>query len=340
VSMSKGHLFRVFAIDPEVLHVDAFRSTYLKLLGFPQGRLLMAIPGGHGQASWETQVCSGLKPIRKNGFRDWLREKKKRGVVTELELTDGCPAGSWLDSVLWVHNNEHKLTGSIVTFQAKHSAGEPIVDFADAPLGTSIAFLETHPSARVLRKSDKLVRAIEPLLRQEMKPPVLKLIDPYVFSKILRGDLFPERLTKVLRRIVEVTPQKTVLKVYTTPARDPKTRELRFGPSKYQSTLKAFVDTFPKGCRIEVYFIDEIVQKQEVHDRFILTPHGGVQASYGTDETPVEKSSSRQGVFLLSEEDRKAYWELYEHGSQGLDWMWEPMILESGAGRTPKQRWR
>lgn len=298
-------MLKEYALQPDLL---SSLSVFLYLhdkFGYGRGRLIARYP-----ERWEKMVYDSLS--------DCLPGTKKRIEVGLIQLKSAiCPRlHEWDDKKIWLDNaiEEHAKRPFCAIISQDNPNSVKAVIQADHLYEFGEPRWQAERQRRIERTAKEMVACAEPLLRNARR---ILFVDPYFNPQAPR---FKRPLQALLRIVAH------------RPAGIPDI-EIHTGHTK--AGIKSFFDEeckkhlpsiIPRGIKIRLIRWDQ----DHLHNRFILTEHGGLKFSHGLDDHN-GRSPKHDIVDLLEPAPYKATWQEYQRDSPNFPLIEDDLIIEGSA---------
>jgi hypothetical protein len=288
-------MWKEYAVEPAC--VVQSRETFRYLLsnfGTEHGRWIVRFP-----RTWKQQVSSALEasPLRdvdRSRVIEWLKVDKGRFFGAGGDAFS--PDTPWLRNALAHHQS--RPFEKILAVANPDSHADVVVPEIENDLGTCLACPHV---LSVARNADAMVGAVAPLLA---KATELLFIDPHFGPEARFLDFLATALQRVAKR-----------------AQKPSRIEYHFKATasaiEFEQTWKSkILRAIPAGLPVRFVAWDERPGGEQLHDRFVLVPFGGVSFSVGLDTGAPGQTTL---VTRLSNAAHKTIWDAYQPATAAFD---------------------
>lgn len=258
-------MHKEFAIDPQAIAQDWQTFRYcIEKFGFSKGRLISRFP-----KKWERQVieaadAAGIRDTHRLRLVEKLRHAKENALI-RTGRSFANDVASWLDSALASHN-EKQFHAILTASNSEQSSAVTSLDDLDEH--TAPLYVET--SKDVPRTADALAEVFSPLLLCSDRAT---LIDPYFDPEKPRYLAF---LDGLLSKIRGEGCTSFTLNIHCAEH----DRRNNYAEQKREAERRILPLLSP-GFQLSITYWREKPGGEDFHDRFLITPHGGITIGAG-----------------------------------------------------------
>jgi hypothetical protein len=298
-------MWKEYAIEPAC--VVQSRETFRFLLsnfGTEHGRWIVRFPKAWRQQIHAALETSPLRDVDRTRVIEWLKVDKGRFFGAGGD--NFSPGVSWLQNAL-VHHDARPFA-KILAVANPDAHADVVVPEAENDLGACLACPHI---VSVERNASAMVGAVAPLLG---KAAELIFIDPHFGPEARFLDVLAAALQRVAQRA-----QKPSRIEYHFQA---KVSAVEFEQNWESRILSAI----PAGLTLTFVAWHERPGGEQLHDRFILAPIGGVDVTVGLD-TGSPGQTTR--ITRLTTETHTKIWADYQHGKEtaAFDLAWTARLI-------------
>lgn len=284
-------LLKEYALEPEVLGTRTNWQILLPQIGASQGRLIARFP-----KDWKKRVYNAAKNTAKPTELSWIEERLRRindSTLFARGRSGGDTSRPWLENTL----AEHQRNPFAAIIGSTPSDDVLLVDDLDeADPWSCQRQCEVHRNARAMADAISLLF---------LSGTRFKLIDPHLDPSKRR---FQRPLAEFLGRIATRATGENKVHVECHVRTDGRSEEeSRFA----QNFQKAMTPIIPSSLTVSLHYHPSA----KMHDRFVLSPWGGVDFGQGLDEGD---EPPKVKVTLMEEHLRQAKWDEYSSAQPAL----------------------
>jgi hypothetical protein len=269
-----------FALEPALLHNWDRFQRFVSLFGVAQGRLISRFP-----RKWPELVLAAAKcgPVEKARIEEALRRRLHDRLFPRHH--DWRVEMTWLANAVLEHGQRPFAAILAATNPTGHS---DIVDASDLDVTALPDKLRAGPSKLVVRSAVEMAAAVRVLLQFSKK---IVLMDRNFAPNSRR---FRDPLSEMLMCLLDRhgNPRRVEVELHFGH------RVLEDAPDFKASCEAHLQDEIPSGMQLTVVQWNHY----DLHNRYILTDHGGVMIGEGLDEANTTSSRPDDTLVLLSPE--------------------------------------
>ena len=310
-----------YAVEPELIATWINRKDgryFVREFGLGSPRIISQYPG-----SWKKRVWAAY-----NASADGNQSARKRMEVLIAKLssvTTRRPDADWNQELAWLENasREHQRAPFHAILTRRESNGHPSILVADDVDETVPLWNHPH-SVPVSRTPKQISRAVGEMLRIATD---IVFVDPYFAPHRPRFfNVIKECFRMCFEDRAVARPRLRILSSDI----DANGRFQLFE----MECRKRLPRILPRGQKVTICRLSERPGGQELHNRYILTEHGGVAFGTGLDEK--EKAKTTDDLTLLDQDSYRLRWRQYASDQPAFDRP-EGEITVVGSGRSPKR---
>ena len=308
-------MLREYAIDPAVAATWGDRRTgryFIGSFGIGTSRILSNYPRKRWKKivwhAWETD----------SGRRDGDR-KRLEVLIAQLSRDSARrpnavwnPDSSWLQNAMAEHERA-PFHAVLARRNPERHASVLVADDVDHDTE-----LWADPPGTAARTAGDMARAVGSMLRMAKR---IVFVDPHFAPHRPRFRSVLEACLKECshQRIAE-RPEITILS---------ETRDGNETPESFRKQcLSRLPGLLPVDWAATVARLQELPGGEKLHNRYVLTEHGGVSFGVGLDT-----GNGTDDLHLLRRDQYEKRWFQYTRGSPAFDWSETPVRIESFAAR-------
>lgn len=302
-----------YAIDPELAatwHDPSVGRFFRAQMGLGTPRVACAFPA----ATWDATVLLALHTLVTDPTALQAAKTNLMSLLDHLRATrstrDGVVTGSWFDAARREHNARRNFRGVLCSHVPYRST-----TFLDAATFDPTRPMWTVDTPPVARNGLALAKAIEPLLGFAVQ---VRFVDRYFRAD---DDDFKLPMLEMLRLFQAHGSGRLTGEIHTSVDKErgspPPKEQAR---AKFAAAQKHLAAAVGPKLDLTMFVWDERHGGEKFHNRYILTPHGGLAVQAGLDE-PVKRDEPQKwkghsdDVTILSPSQFRLRWSQYAPGS-------------------------
>ena len=283
-------MIKEFAVEPDAI-VGSYRdfSYVIEKFGVWEGRVISQFP-----SKWKRLVYEAAQARHKGRVEQTKIVERLRGLPDGVLMSLSRPGGDgeWITQAL----NEHQRKPFDYILSNKSHA-HPCVVLVEELDGNHKCLCFTREQC-IRREPEVMANSCDLLLRTAVR---VKLVDPHF-------DLYHDRFLQPFLSVIQRLRQGTTVEIYRDDKIDPGTL--------VQRATRYLPKCLPLGVTVRL-----VVWTQEpMHNRFLMTNHGGVRFGVGLDAAGPD-SALEDEVSLMLPDVWRSRWTQYEAGDVVAEWV-------------------
>ena len=303
-------MLREYAVDPAVAATWIDRRTgryFIGSFGIGTSRILSNYP----RKRWKKLVWQAWETD--SARRDGDRKRMEVLIPRLLRDTAHRPNAVWDPDSSWLQNAmaEHERAPFHAVLARRNPARHACVLVADDV--NDDTELWADPPGTTARTADDMARAVGSMLRMAER---IVFVDPHFAPHRRRfRSVLEACLRECFHQRIAEPPEITILSA---------ARDGNGTPEGFRNQcLSRLPRLLPMGWAATVTRLQELPGGEKLHNRYVLTEHGGVSFGVGLD-----RGDGTDDLHLLRRDQYEKRWSQYTRGSPAFDWSETPIRID------------